>query len=272
MGGAVGPASVLVAWVAGDARSREAPLINPRFVSSGLVVAAFSALVGASGCSATTEDDGKSGDALSTAESDLKVSGAKYIGRIGAGETKTVSYDGPPAYRAFGFEAKGGDQITLTVASEDGDAMGWLTDSNYTVLASNDDMSSQSLDSRVTFTVPKGVTRRSFRAVFREYDQAKATFRVSLEITPGEPVTCSYQNQTYPQGASFQAADGCNTCSCGPSGVACTKVACLQCNPATETNRNYLGTPQSCMTIRFTCQPGWRPFQNTCGCGCERLN
>ncbi len=237
-------------------------------------VVAVATFVGLLGCSAQTDDEdaqGKEGK-LATAESELKLSGARYVGRIASGDTRTVTYDYPPTFRAFGFDAKAGDVITVSVSSFNGDAMAWITDSSYNVLAANDDASPQTLDAKVTYTIPKSSLKRSFRLVFRDYDFLAATFRVSLKVEAEAPTTCSYEGQAYAQGSSFPAADGCNTCSCGPSGVACTKIACLQCNPAAETNRNYLGTPQSCMQIRFTCQAGWRPFQNDCGCGCERVN
>lgn len=237
------------------------------------VVAVATACFALVGCSAQTDEEtqGKEGK-LATAESELKLSGAKYVGRLASGETRTVTYDYPPAFRAFGFDAKAGDVITVTVSSFNGDAMAWITDSNYNVLAANDDASAQTLDSKVTYTIPKSSTKRTFRLVFRDYDMLAATFKVGLTVESGAPAMCSYEGQSYAQGSSFPAADGCNNCSCGPSGVACTKMACAQCNPAAETNRNYLGTPQSCMHIRFTCQAGWRPFQNPCGCGCERVN
>ena len=38
---------------------------------------------------------------------------------------------------------------------------------------------------------------------------------------------------------------------------------------AGESWRSYIGTPQQCMTIRYTCSAGKVPFQNSCGCGCE---
>ncbi len=258
------------------ARSREAALrtsSHPRFVASasGVLVAVTTAVVALAGCSQPTDEDNAT--KLSTAESELKLSGARYMGRINAGETKTVLYDPPPSFRALGFDAKPGDEITVTVTSLHGDAMGWITDSNYQVLASNDDASPYTLDSRVTYTVPKSTTRRAYRIVFRDYDMLDASFNISLAIKSAAGNACTYEGQTYPTGSSFPAADGCNTCSCTSTGsVACTKIACNACNPASEPNRNYLGTPQSCMTIRFTCQAGWRPFQNNCGCGCERVN
>jgi len=42
--------------------------------------------------------------------------------------------------------------------------------------------------------------------------------------SPGQ--TCSYNGVNYALGASFKSTDGCNSCSCTASGVACTLVYC----------------------------------------------
>ncbi len=54
-------------------------------------------------------------------------------------------------------------------------------------------------------------------------------------------VICKYNGKEYKDGETFPAGDGCNTCSCGPNGVAnCTKRACP--------------TPEQCGGIAgFTC-------------------
>ena len=41
--------------------------------------------------------------------------------------------------------------------------------------------------------------------------------------------TCEYDNVRYKLGDRFAAADGCNTCRCTASGVACTQRACADC-------------------------------------------
>ncbi len=237
-----------------------------RFVVAGLLVTAFAAVAG---CSA--ESSAKEEDDVAATESELKLSGTRYLGKISNGETRSGYYYSPPTYRSYGFDAKGGDEITVDVKSVYGDAVGWITDSSYNVLAFNDDASSRTLDSKVKYKVPAGQSARSYRIVFRDYDLLEATFNVTLSIKSTAPSTCSYGGQTYQTGDQFEATDGCNTCSCSESGsVACTKRACT-CNPATETHRNYVGTPQQCMMIRYTCPSGQVPFSNSCGCGCEWL-
>lgn len=205
---------------------------------------------------------------VSTESSELKLSGVKYLGKIATGETKTTPYFNPPRYRAYGFDAYPGDEVTVEVTSTYGDAMTWLTDTGYESFAYNDDASDETLNSKIVYKIPTSAAPAAYRIVFRDYDTLDATFKVSLTIRPGS--LCQYGGEVYHGGETFTATDGCNTCACGPSGiVSCTKRVCA-CNPANEPWRNYLGTPETCLTLRYTCNPGWHTFSNACGCGCEK--
>jgi hypothetical protein len=231
-------------------------------IVAGFVVA-FASLAGCS-----TESAEKESDDVASIESELKLSGTRWLGKMTNGETRTGYYYNPPRYRSFSFDAKGGDEITVDIKSAEGDAVGYITDSYYTVLGYNDDYGG-SLDSKVTYKVPASQAARSFRIVFRDYDLLDATFTVKLGIKSAVTTTCAYDGETYSPGASFPSTDGCNTCTCGSTGsVGRTKRACA-CDPANEPWRSYIGTPQQCMTIRYTCSAGKAPFQNACGCGCE---
>jgi hypothetical protein len=81
--------------------------------------------------------------------------------------------------------------------------------------------------------------------------------------------TCEYEGGIYQAGESFPSIDGCNTCSCGEDGlVACTERACL-CD-AEDPDRSYVSTDREvCNATTFLCAPGWVPFFDSCGCGCE---
>jgi hypothetical protein len=222
-----------------------------------------------SGCSSATADaSGK--EPVESYESELRLASPKYLGQIASGETKTVSYSNPPKFRAYGFTARGGDQITADVKSVNGDAMAWITTTTFDVLVANDDATSNTLDSKVVYTVPAGTASRAYRVVFRDYDLSSANFSVTLAIKSGS-ASCSYGGATYAPGDSFAATDGCNTCSCSAAGNAvCTKKACVAaCDPESEPWRNYVGTPSQCMMIRYSCSGGKVSFQNACGCGCE---
>ncbi|HVH43446.1 MAG TPA: hypothetical protein VM925_13925 [Labilithrix sp.] len=236
-----------------------------RFVVACVFVTTFASLAG---CSA--ESNGKEEQDVATTESQLKLSGTRYLGRIANGETRTVAYSSPPGFRSYGFDAKGGDEITVDVKSHNGDPIGWITDASYNVLAVNDDASTSTLESKVKYKVPAAQPARSYRIVFRDYDKLDAEFDVKLSIRSATTTTtCEYGGQRYRPGDQFASTDGCNTCTCGESGsVACTKMACA-CNPLKEPHRSYTGTPQQCMVIRYTCPTGQVPFSNACGCGCE---
>lgn len=235
-----------------------------RFVVSGLLVTAVAAVTGCS-----QDSGGKAEEDVAVTESELKLTGTRYLGKIKSGETRKGYYYAPPTYRSYGFDATGGDEITVDVKSVYGDGMGWITDSKYNVLAFNDDASRYTLDAKVRYKVPVGKASQSYRIVFRDYDLLEATFDVTLNIKSTVPTTCSYDGQTYQEGDEFASTDGCNTCTCAASGsVGCTKKACM-CNPAAEPQRNYVGTPQQCMVIRYTCPAGQVMFSNNCGCGCE---
>lgn len=81
---------------------------------------------------------------------------------------------------------------------------------------------------------------------------------------------CIQGRDSHAVGDSFPSADGCNTCSCTESGVACTKKACA-CDPAREQHRQYkLKDPNECKVAFFQCPVGAKPFFNDCGCGCEQ--
>lgn len=189
------------------------------------VVAGLAALTGCGSSGASSKES------IDSSESDLKLSSPQYLGQIADGDTKTSNYSNPPRYRAFGFSASGGDEITVTVKSADGDAMGWITTSGYTVLAANDDASSATLDSKVVYTVPDGTASKAYRIVFRDYDLLDAKFTVKLTI----------------------------------------KSSVTACDPDNEPWRDYKGTPTSCQVIRYNCPSSTKSFQNDCGCGCEDL-
>lgn len=195
-------------------------------------IAALFAVVGLTGCSSADA----SKEAVSSDESELRLASPKYLGQIASGETKTVQYSDPPHYRAYGFTAKGGDEITADVKSVDGDGMGWITTSAFDVLAANDDASSSTLDAKVVYKVPAGTASRAYRIVFRDYDLLDATFNVKLTVKTAAPPP-------------------------PPPPPAC--------DPDSEWWRDYVGTPTQCTTLRYSCHNGQVSFQNACGCGCQ---
>lgn len=92
------------------------------------------------------------------------------------------------------------------------------------------------------------------------------------DTTEPQGKTCEHGGKTHAAGESFPSEDGCNTCSCSETGVACTRRACAPaaCNPDNEPNREYrMRDPAQCKAALFSCDTGKKPFFNDCGCGCE---
>ena len=112
---------------------------------------------------------------------------------------------------------------------------------------------------------------------------AAASACASNEPGPPEPPgnvtppakTCDQDGKTHAVGESFPSTDGCNTCSCTETGVACTQRACAPaptaaCSPDKEPNREYkMRNPDECKAALFRCDTGKKAFFNACGCGCE---
>ena len=56
-----------------------------------------------------------------------------------------------------------------------------------------------------------------------------------LRFTGGISKSCNYNDITYQAGDSFEAGDGCNSCTCGEDGnVACTLRACITPTPVVD--------------------------------------
>ncbi len=233
--------------------------MSPRFILPAL----FTAFTLVAGCATEAEDD------VGTDQSELRLS-AEYLGKIINGQTRIAHYSTPPAHRAFGFEAKGGDKITIDVKSPGGDAMAYITDATFEVIEQNDNASPSTRDAKVVWTVPAGTPVRPYRAVFRDLLLPTTSLSVKLSIRGAGPTACVYNGQSYAAGDEFAATNGCNTCRCALTGqVACSSLQCT-CDPAQEPYRTYLGTPEQCVTLSYDCPAGEYAFTNACGCGCER--
>jgi hypothetical protein len=98
--------------------------------------------------------------------------------------------------------------------------------------AYNDDCGPRTLDSCLTFTLSAGV---SYLAVVTTWEYAFAK----------RPTRASY--------ALAARCDDCERACDEPSGEGVTYVA---------------EDPGTCAAIRFSCDPGFAPFFNDCGCGC----
>lgn len=103
----------------------------------------------------------------------------KIAGSLGYGQTQAVTYSKSPRYRAVKFAGNAGDQVDVWVRSADGDAVAWVLDNGFHVLASNDDADDSTLDARLTLTLPANASATHY-VVFRDYTLAPSHFTVAL--------------------------------------------------------------------------------------------
>lgn len=98
----------------------------------------------------------------------------------------TVDHTATPRYSAVSFKSKEKSKLDLWVRSSVSDPVAWLLDSNFKVLAQNDD--SEGTDSHIKLKTPK--TGRYY-LVFRDYYEDPGLFKVSLKgeapIDPFDP-------------------------------------------------------------------------------------
>ena len=105
-----------------------------------------------------------------------------------------VQYQKPPRYLGFSFEAGAGDTIDVRVRALDGgDPIAWVVDDDGTILATNDDESSSSLDARIQLAMLASADP-TYYILFRDYDELPGLFSVSLGGTL-DLVTCARDEQ-----------------------------------------------------------------------------
>ncbi len=106
------------------------------------------------------------------------------VGSLDYGQTSSsTKYTSTPRYRAFKFAGSEGDQVDVWVRSNDGgDAVAWVLDNGFHVLASNDDADDTTVDSHVTVTLPANASATHY-VVFRDYYTSTAHFTVDLANT-----------------------------------------------------------------------------------------
>jgi hypothetical protein len=145
---------------------------------------ALAAVVAAPGCSSSgTKDVSDTFSDLAGKDDSLSKKKIELVGSLDYGQTSDpVAYSNPPRYRAFKFGGQKGDQVDIRVRSQDGDAVAWLLDNNYNILARNDDADG-TLDSHITATLPGNSDPSiiTYLIVFRDAWLLDATFTVQLD-------------------------------------------------------------------------------------------
>ncbi len=104
----------------------------------------------------------------------------KTLGTLTFGQTSaSKTYSKTPRYRAFKFDGAANDKVDVWVRSDDGDAVAWLLDKSFHVLASNDDANDSTLDAHLTATLPASTSTTHY-IVYRDYGLSISHFTVSL--------------------------------------------------------------------------------------------
>jgi hypothetical protein len=105
----------------------------------------------------------------------------KIVGSLDYGHTSSsTKYTKTPRYRAFKFAGNEGDHVDVWVRSTDGgDAVAWVLDNGFHVVASNDDADATTTDAHVTATLPANASATHY-IVFRDYYTDTAHFTVDL--------------------------------------------------------------------------------------------
>ena len=115
------------------------------------------------------------------AKADSFSSRMKIVGSLDYGQTSaSTRYTKTPRYRAFKFAGNAGDLIDVWVRSTDGgDAVAWVLDNDFHVVASNDDADDTTLDSHVNVALPANASATHY-VVFRDYWTDTAHFTVDV--------------------------------------------------------------------------------------------
>jgi len=110
---------------------------------------------------------------------DMKIVGTLEYGQTTGG----IAYTNLPKYRALKFAGRKGDLIEVWVRSATGDAVAWVLDDQFKILAMNDDADGTTVNARIALTLPGNSNDpdiTTYYVVFRDYSLASANFTVSL--------------------------------------------------------------------------------------------
>src|SRR5262245_32521009 len=115
-----------------------------------------------------------------SSEDELRaLSSSEIVGTLTYGQTSgSVEYSDDPTSRAFSFDGPAGYEVEIDVKAEDADAKAWLLAPSWRTLKSNDDASSSTRDSHISFNLTQ--TGKHYIA-FREKNYEDASFTVSLK-------------------------------------------------------------------------------------------
>ncbi len=174
----------------------------------------------------------------------MKIVGSLEYGQVSA----KINYSKTPRFRAFKFAGDVGDKVTVDVRSTNGgDAVAWVLDDSFEIIASNDDAAAGVLDSHMEVTLPEHPSRTHY-IVFREYALKNRTFKVELQGVSGASLTaCNVDTDCVKVGAgccrqSFTAVavgqEQAYRDSLGCDGIFCAAVVPPPTDDVAQCNNN----------------------------------
>ncbi len=173
----------------------------------------------------------------------------KILGSVNYGAASPwAAYTKTPRYRAVKFTGKGGDRLDAWVRSyDDGDAVAWVLDRTFHVLASNDDADTTTYDSHLVVTLPPGPSAVHY-IVYRDYDLLAAHFSVQLAPNTAGPA-CTLDSEC----VGIAIADG-KVPQCNNDTHVCERVAIgdILCEGLLPPNIHHCPTGFACVTPPLT--------------------
>jgi len=79
-----------------------------------------------------------------------------------------------------------------------------------------------------------------------------------------EAMSCEYDGRSYRFEEQRQADDGCNVCTCGENGWACTKIACTEAGGAAGSISGTLSYPSEFIPAQRVCAIGLKDDEEYC--------
>ena len=161
----------------------------------------------------------------------------KIFGSLDYGQTSaTIKSSSTPRFRAYKFGGHAGDRVDAWVRSPNGgDAVAWLLDDSFKVLAHNDDADDTTLDAHlsVTLTPNHDPAIITYYVVYRDYALATAKFSVQLDGVVATP--------------DFYSCKADSDCVAVPRHVCCAQ--CMKEAVNKDMAEAYSSQPQVCRIL-----------------------
>lgn len=103
----------------------------------------------------------------------------QLLGTLHDGDIRQTSYTKTPRFRGFDFTGAVGDTVDAWIRSTSGDAVAWVLDGKFHVIAKNDDADATTRDAHLVATLPVNTTGRYY-IVFRDYDLKSHPFTTTF--------------------------------------------------------------------------------------------